>query len=49
MMFKPLHHAISVADAEASAKWYNEIFGFTTVSDTVAAHLNARKIMMELD
>lgn len=48
-MLKPLHHAISVPDADASITWYTEIFGFKLLSDQVAAHLNARKAMMELD
>lgn len=48
-MLKPLHHAISVPDADASIAWYSEIFGFRLLSDEVAAHLNARKVMMELD
>ena len=48
-MLKPLHHAISVPDAEASVAWYRDIFGFRVLSDQVAGHLNARKVMMELD
>ena len=48
-MFKPLHHAISVPDAGASIVWYSEILGFRVLSDKVAAHLNARQVMMERD
>lgn len=44
----PLHQGISVPDVEASAAWYQEVFGFEKVSDEVAAPLNCRIVFLRL-
>ena len=42
----PLHVGISVADIEASVKWYREFLGFETVYDTYMPPLKARLVFM---
>lgn len=49
MTLRPLHHGISVPDADASARWYEEMFGFRKKSDEFAAFLNARIVFLEKD
>lgn len=49
MMLKPLHHGISVPDADASIRWYEDIFGFRKKSDEFVPFLNARIVFLEKD
>ena len=48
-MLKPLHHGISVPDADASALWYEDIFGFRKKSDEFIPPLNTRIVFLEKD
>lgn len=48
-MLKPLHHGISVPDADASIRWYGDLFGFRVKSDEFVPPLNARIVFLEND
>ena len=48
-MLKPLHQGISVPDVDASAAWYETVFGFRVISDAVVPRLCARIVFLELD
>jgi methylmalonyl-CoA/ethylmalonyl-CoA epimerase len=47
-LLKPLHVGISVPDMDASIAWYEQMLGFTLVSDKYFEQLPARIAFLEL-
>ena len=47
-LLTPIHQGISVPDADASAAWYREMFGFEPVSDEVVEALGCRIVFLRL-